>query len=156
MKRFFSFMVLLACQQSVFATSCDNLQSLNWLVGNWQAEDENYKTTESWQAVSANTFEGHGQTESIAKNKIVSSETLRLVMMSGEVFFWAKVANNELPVAFKLTECTALSATFENRNHDFPQTLSYQLQDQNLLTVLVAGEQGKNFSIHYSRVEMQN
>ena len=136
-------------QPAVQAKACGTLESLNWLVGNWNSENSKLKTNESWEQISAKTLEGSGYTYSIEKNKIVSSETLRLVEMSGEVFYMAKVASNNLPVAFKLTSCTATTAIFENSLHDFPKKISYQLNKEKNITVFVSGVKGKGFSIEF-------
>ena len=61
----------------------------------------------------------------------------------------AKVASNNLPVAFKLTSCTAKTAIFENSQHDFPKKLNYQLNKDKSITVFVSGEKGKGFSIEF-------
>ncbi|MCG7550521.1 DUF6265 family protein [Pseudoalteromonas sp. Of7M-16] len=141
--------VCLAFHSTVQAKSCDSVKSLSWLVGNWYSQSSKLKIRESWKQISGKTFEGTGSTYSIEKGKTVSSETLRLVEMSGEVFYVAKVASNDLPVAFKLTSCSEKTAVFENPQHDFPKKLSYQLTKDNYITVLVSGEQGKGFSINF-------
>ncbi|MBQ4812428.1 hypothetical protein J8M20_13810 [Pseudoalteromonas luteoviolacea] len=131
------------------AKPCDSVESLAWLVGNWSSKSSKVKINESWKQVSKKSFEGSGSTYSLKKNKIVSSESLRLVEMSGEIFYLAKVASNELPIAFKLTSCTDKTAIFENSKHDFPKKLSYQLTEDGNITVFVSGEKGKGFSIDF-------
>lgn len=137
-------------QPSVQAKACGTVESLTWLVGNWNSENNKLKINESWKRVNTKILEGIGQTYSIKKNKIVSSETLLLVEMSGEVFYVAKVANNDLPVAFKLTSCTDKTVTFENSLHDFPKKISYQLKKDKNITVFVSGDKGKGFSIEFN------
>ena len=139
----------LVFQSAVQAQACGTLESLNWLLGNWNSANSKLKISESWQQTSAKTFEGSGYTYSIGKNKIVSTETLRLVEMSGEIFYMAKVASNDLPVAFKLTNCTANMAVFENAQHDFPKKLHYQITTAKNMTVVVSGANDKGFSIDF-------
>ncbi|MCF6443041.1 DUF6265 family protein [Pseudoalteromonas luteoviolacea] len=131
--------------------TCDSLESLSWLIGGWSSKSSKLQVKESWKKVSNSTFEGSGYTYSIKKSKTVSVETLRLVEMSGEVFYVAKVASNSLPIAFKLTSCTAETAIFENPDHDFPKKLTYQFKSENNITVAVTGEKGKGFSIKFMR-----
>ncbi|MFT6732800.1 MAG: hypothetical protein ACJAS9_000982 [Polaribacter sp.] len=149
MLKFISFFLSLCLifQPTVQAKNCGTVESLTWLVGNWKSENSKLKIKESWKRISSNTFEGSGSTYSIEKKKIVSSESLRLVEMSGEVFYVAKVASNDLPVAFKLTSCTAKTAIFENSIHDFPKKIIYQLNKEKNITIFVSGENGKGFSI---------
>jgi len=135
----------------VQAKNCTTIDAFTWLIGDWHSQNSKLKINESWHQVSGKTFEGAGYAHSLTKNKIVSAETLRLVEMSGEVFYVAKIASNDLPVAFKLTSCTATTAIFENALHDFPKKLSYQLITHNNLTVFVSGEKGKAFSIEFTR-----
>lgn len=150
MLKIISFVSLcLIFQPVVQAKACGTLQSLTWLIGHWNSQNSELEIKESWKRISAKTFEGYGQTYSIKKNKMISSETLRLVEMSGEVFYLAKVASNDLPVTFKLTNCTAKVATFENSLHDFPKKISYQLNKDKNITVFVTGENGKGFSIEF-------
>ena len=151
LKRICFILLLVVFQPTVFADVCDTLESVNWLVGNWYSENSELKINESWKRVSARTLEGFGQTESVKKNKIVSAETLRLVEMSGEVFYLAKVASNNLPVPFKLTSCMDNTAIFENIEHDFPKKIAYQLTGRNNIAVSVTGDKGKGFNIEYTR-----
>ena len=152
MLKILSFVSLyLICQSSVLAGTCGTVESLRWLVGNWHSDNGKVKINESWMRVSANTIEGYGQTYSIKKNKIVISETLRLVEMSGEVFFVAKVASNDLPISFKLTSCADKTAIFENPQHDFPKKIRYQFNNTKSITAFVSGENGKGFKIEFIR-----
>ncbi|WP_448547769.1 DUF6265 family protein [Thalassotalea fusca] len=144
---------LLALQTDASAESCQQLEQVAWLLGNWQATSEKYITKETWRKVSANTFEGRGETLATQSKKIVGMESLRLVEMSDEVFFLAKVKSNSLPVAFKLIRCGNDIAEFSNPAHDFPQKLVYERHGENALNVLVAGEHGKQFSLAYKLVE---
>ncbi|KNC68981.1 hypothetical protein AC626_01750 [Pseudoalteromonas rubra] len=84
-------LLCLAFQSSAKEEVCNTLNSMNWLLGNWHSENSKLKFNESWSQVSEKTFEGYGQTYSIVKSKVVSAETLRLVEMSGEVFYLAKL-----------------------------------------------------------------
>ena len=140
----------LILQSVAQAKPCDSIESLTWLIGNWSSENSKLKIKESWERVSDKTFEGSGYTYSIAKDKMTSSETLRILEMAGEVFYVAKVASNDSPVAFKLTSCTDDNAIFENPLHDFPKKLNYQLNENRKITVYVSGEEGEGFSIEFS------
>ena len=113
-------LLLTASFTAVYSQSCDSLESVEWITGEWIAEHEDVITREKWVKVSARSFEGVGGITRKTTGE-TSGETLRLVEMSGEIFFIAKVAQNPLPVAFKLTHCPAGVAVFENASHDFPK-----------------------------------
>ncbi len=143
-------LLALACfHHAALASTCDNLDVLAWLIGDWHSESDGFKTTESWRRVSQATFEGVGQTQSIESGKTVSSENNRLVEMSGDVFYIAKVKSNEYPVPFKLTACNDQLAVFENTEHDFPQKLEYRRKGEESILVSVSGAKGKGFEIRY-------
>ena len=76
--------------------------------------------------------------------------------MSGEIFYLAKVTHNTLPIAFKLTHCSASDKQrrfiFENKQHDFPNVIEYQQLSDNYMTINVSGKSGKSFTIQLHRV----
>ena len=131
------------------AADCDDLSSLNWLLGKWQTTTKTAVITESWKKVSALSFEGKGITQRGDKH---SQETMRLVDMGGELFYLAKVSQNLLPIAFKLTECEAGKATFVNRDHDFPKQLVYSQADAGMRVDVSDGE-GNGFTLSFTAVD---
>lgn len=135
--------------------SC-TLDQLSWLSGEWQASMGKSTVLERWQAVSADSFEGEGQTIA-ADGKVKQQESLRLVQMQQQIFYLAKVSHNPLPVAFKLEECAAGRLKFVNMAHDFPKQLEYILKPvessagaaaaQSQLQVNVSDGADKGFSL---------
>ena len=81
--------------------SCGNLESVAWMAGTWEAESNSRRTVEHWASVSEKTMEGWGRVYRTDSRNIEGEETLRLLEMSGEVFFVAKVGGNAFPVPFK-------------------------------------------------------
>jgi hypothetical protein len=157
----------------VLADDCSRLDTISWLLGDWQQSSDKLIISEHWQQTSPMTYEGLGMSErrlavtepaatdaaqldnKPALNSAASiTESLRLVAMSDEVFFIAKVSSNPLPVAFKLSQCSDTLAVFENPQHDFPQTLSYQLiktpQGDKRLKVKVFADNNAGFEINFS------
>lgn len=100
---------------------CASLDALSWLEGEWATDEGPRMFRERWTRVTPDTVEGEG-----------TGESLRLVAMSGGVFYLAKVPHNELPVAFKAVSCGDGYAVFENMAHDFPKRLVYRLADGRL------------------------
>ena len=132
---------------AVQAQSCASLQVAEWLVGDWRGTRGESQILERWQKVSTETFEGLGKTQRGAQ--VVESETLRLLAMEQRVFYVAKVAHNDLPVAFALTQCDGQRLVFENPAHDFPKKLEYQLTGPDTLSVRVsAGERGFTLTLN--------
>jgi hypothetical protein len=140
---------LAACATIAPAQTCDSLDAVYWLLGDWQASIGEDMTVESWRAGGPGTFEGFAETRSRASNELINSESLRLVEMSGEVFYIAKVRHNDLPVAFKMTTCSNNIAVFENPNHDFPRRLEYRFAGEGRITVNVSDGVDEGFTVNF-------
>lgn len=136
----------------VRAADCSSLDTLTWMAGQWESRSTGSRISEVWTRVSELSFEGLGEVRTVPGDDLKSREALRLVSMSGQLFYIAKVAHNALPVAFALTECGEHSAVFENTDHDFPTRIAYQLTDAGQMTVDVQGPDGKGFSIRFEAV----
>jgi hypothetical protein len=133
--------------------TCTSLDTLHWMLGNWQQEDGKKITTETWTKVSSQTYDGSAQTLSKTDDKITFFESLRLVEMAGGLFYLAKVSHNEFPVPFKLTECSESRAVFINQTHDFPKKIVYQIsKDGKILTATVSNEE-RQFMVEHIRFE---
>lgn len=137
--------------RGVEPASCARLGELSWLVGSWQAETRDSKITETWLAASDATFEGRGITRSLKDGSLRDSEDLRLVAMGDGVFYVAKVAHNERPVAFRLTSCSEGRFVFENAAHDFPRRIEYRRVDDTRFEAHVSDGASRGFRLEFSR-----
>lgn len=136
----------------VRAADCTCLDELAWMAGQWESRSGGSRISEVWTRVSKLSFEGLGEVRTVPGDDLKTREALRLVSMSGHLYYIAKVAHNPLPVAFALTECGKHSAVFENPDHDFPTRIAYQLTDAGQMVVDVQGPDGKGFSIRFEAV----
>ena len=141
---------LLACA-SAEAGACSSLEAARWLLGSWLADSGQRVVTETWVEASATTFEGAGVTRARADGKVVDGEALRLVAMADAVFYVAKVAHNDYPVAFRLTTCDAERLVFENPGHDFPRRLEYRRIDADRMEVFVSDGAERGFRLDFRR-----
>lgn len=135
----------------VHAEDCNSLDSIGWLVGEWATSGNDRQVLESWAVVSPNTFEGFGAVRSPDSGEISVSETLRLVAMSGGVYYIAKVPENDLPVPFSMTSCGNDFAIFQNPSHDFPKRLTYRLDGPDRMNVSVRGDGDQGFTLAFER-----
>jgi hypothetical protein len=142
---------LLACA-SAQAGPCTSLEGARWLLGSWLADSGKRVITETWKEVSTTTFEGAGITRDRVEEAVVDGEALRLVAMAGAVFYIAKVAHNDYPVAFRLTSCEAERLVFENPDHDFPRRLEYRRVDTDRMEVLVSDGAERGFRLDFRRL----
>lgn len=133
------------------ASDCRSLADLEWLLGDWHADREQSSFRETWTAVSAVTWEGRGVETSRSDAAKSSAETLRLVEMAGGVYYIAKVAHNELPVAFRLAECADGRFSFVNPKHDFPRRLDYVRKADDSLQVRVSDGARQAFTLDFRR-----
>jgi hypothetical protein len=130
---------------------CATLDAVTWLIGSWQAESGATTITETWVVASPITLEGRGVTRAKADGTVRDAEDLRLVAMGDGVFYVAKVAHNERPVAFRLTACSEGTLVFENPAHDFPRRLEYRRVDATRLAVHVSDGGSRGFRLDFIR-----
>ena len=133
------------------AGPCTTLEPTRWLLGSWVADSGKRIVTETWTEASPTTFEGEGVTRDGSDGPVVDGEALRLVAMGDGVFYVAKVAHNDYPVAFRLTTCEAGRLVFENPGHDFPRRLEYRRVDGDRLEVHVSDGAERGFRLDFRR-----
>ena len=138
------------------ANECSSLNAVEWVIGEWQATPGQVVIREQWQRVSETTFEGESVTTSLVDGEVANHESLRLLEMSDGVFYLAKVTHEDLPVPFRLTECSNDIFVFENADHDAPQRLIYTLMQasgsgKSELEVRLEGDGMKDFSLIFTR-----
>lgn len=143
---------LIAAPATAPASSCPTLGAAQWLLGDWLADEGGRVVTESWRAAGTRTYEGEGATTARTSEAPADAETLRIVEMSGEVFYLAKVAHNPYPVTFRLTTCSGTRLVFENPRHDFPRRLEYVLVDDTTMTVAVTDGAQRGFTLRFRRL----
>jgi hypothetical protein len=141
----------LAWPTFVGASECAGLSVARWVIGDWVAGGEKTVFHESWTQLGPQTFEGMGSERSMADGSVISTEELRLVEMAGGVYYIAKVAHNDFPVAFLLTECSAGRLVFENPAHDFPRRLEYSRAADGRMVVAVSDGRDQGFPLSFER-----
>jgi hypothetical protein len=134
------------------AINGSNMSTLEWFLGDWISDDGKNITIEFWHKVSTETYEGVGKTRSAWSDENINSESLRLVEMSGEIFYIAKVEHNEFPIGFKLVTFSDSIAVFQNLTHDFPKRIEYRLLKEERILVTVSDD-NKQFTIDYKKQE---
>ena len=134
-----------------YGDDCGSLDPVRWLIGEWTTAGEGKQVLESWTAVSPDTFEGLGAVRSGETGEVTETETLRLVAMSGGVYYIAKVPENDLPVPFEMTSCDEGLAVFQNPSHDFPKRITYRLTGPDRMSVSVRGDGDQGFTLNFHR-----
>ena len=143
---------LLICFITISFASCNkknNLQSCEWMLGNWQSPTSKGIFYESWRKNEANGFTGQGcfvnGTDTLFK------EQLAVETKNGGVFYVATVPdqNQGKSIDFMLI-AMGKELIFENPTHDFPKKISYQLEG-NKLKAQISGD-GKAIDYLFEKV----
>jgi len=142
--------LFLSCQPSS-DKKFEQLEKMNWLVGQWENKMPEGVLTETWTKDNDSTFSG---TTYFIMNKkdTVHSETIILKQVNDELVYrpTVKGQNNDEPVDFILSSESENSFSFENPKHDYPQKIVYKKVNETKLVATISGlQQGKQSSESY-------
>ncbi len=131
---------LLSTQVAYAQYQTSDFENFNALQGVWERETKKGKSQEIWEIVDKSTFKS--KTININGMDTVLSETVILQLKENEIFYTVTTIgqNNEKPVAFKLISNANDRFTFENKTHDFPSRIIYDLAEKNKLNAVIEGE----------------
>ena len=123
-------------------SSCGNsngkVEDISWMIGTWKGTDVNTVIfSESWRR-EGKGFVGSGCSMSPAGDTLFK-ENLKIDLVEGTPYYIVTIPPKKEPVLFKMIKGDERNAIFENRDHDFPQRISYMLQENNKLTVKLEG-----------------
>ncbi len=125
--------------------SLKDFQQLNWLASSWKMETRTGVLYEIWHYVDDSTFQSRSYKIRLSGDTI-PLEQVKLCFRDNQVFYIPTVRgqNNEEPVPFRITSITSHSFKAENKEHDFPQFIEYNLESALKLQAAVYGkENGK-------------
>jgi len=115
------------------------LPDLAWLAGTWlQGSGEN-TVEEHWMWPRGTSMIGSAR--HVADGKTVGFEHLRIEVEDGKLVYIA-LPSGQTETRFEQTELTETTMTFTNTTHDFPNRITYRLEDDDLLVVEVSGGTG--------------
>lgn len=131
------------------------INHLAWLAGNWRLEKAGRVIEEHWMAPAGGLMLGLGRT--VKAGKLLEYEfTLIREGPGGDLYFVAQPSGQK-ETAFRGVSVTEREAIFENKDHDFPQQVSYTLNADGSLLAAIAGpgKDGavKRIEFHYQRVQ---
>jgi len=143
------------CCMVFFVLACANDKSAvnkdySWLEGNWINGDET--NTETWNIISKQSFNGIGYVHS--SDTIRVSEYLRLYLADGSWNLEAKVIgqNDGKEILFRESSLSTFDKlVVENKNHNFPKTISYQYKNQDTIAVFLNEGISKELRYHLIR-----
>lgn len=132
-----------------------SLQSLEWLLGEWQYKQQNMVFAEQW-TYSADRMSYIGNGITYKNEKIVSQEEMLIKMIDGVLHYIVTVKNHNenQAIPFRLSSTTKNSMIFENLEHDFPQKIEYSLVNKDSIYAVVSAtsnEKVRKLEFHFSR-----
>jgi hypothetical protein len=121
-----------------------SVKRFSWLIGNWKIDKED--AYEKWEVVNDTTLGGIGyhfivEEHDKDETDIIFDESIRLVSR-GDKFYYIPAPRNQnagKEVEFEIVSFTKNSFVAENRNHDFPKRIVYQLEDNTHLHAYIEG-----------------
>jgi hypothetical protein len=127
-------------QQPVYTTN--EFKPLHGLTGLWKMDGKRGAIYEEWQVSGDNQLTGRSY-------KINNNDTILLenvvISLQGNAIFYTPVVrdqNNRQPVPFKLISYNNNKYVFENKEHDYPQRVIYELVSANDLRARIEGSKG--------------
>ena len=117
-------------------TAAERLASLDWLAGTWRDEgfEAHYTSPEGGMILSAS--------KNYAGGRVVFFEFERIEIQDDEVVYIPYPAGNS-SVTFKLVDYDSKKkrVRFENKAHDFPKDLTFDLISKDQLRIFLTGEE---------------
>jgi hypothetical protein len=120
-------------------------------AGLWEMKVDGMSTYEFWEINPDSSLQGK-DFEISSKNDTTIYELMQIICKDNEVYYVARVMeqNEGKPIYFKLIEFTPMVFVFENKEHDFPQMLTYSRKTDDLYAVIIEGpDNGKIKSIEF-------
>jgi len=104
-------------------------------TGSWEGIHGNGIYVEEWTRINECELSGVAYVKS--EGKITGSEKLMLKSDGDHLYYIADVKHNPAPVFFKLAYCDDSKVVFENREHEFPQKITYLFNSADSLTAVI-------------------
>lgn len=110
---------------------------LGWLAGQWRLEKAGRVTEEHWMAPAGGVMLGMART--VAKGRVLSQEFTQIREGPGGELYFIAQPSGQKEAAFRLLSLTETAVVFENKEHDFPQTISYRLNPDGTMLAYIEG-----------------
>lgn len=115
------------------------LEKANWFLGRWENNSPEGNLSETWEKINDSTFSA--ETYFVIKSDTVFSEKVTLEERNGALSYIVITPNqnNAQPVAFKLNKNVSDKLTFENPDHDYPNTITYHKAGNDSIVAEISG-----------------
>ena len=113
------------------------IAQLAWLAGHWRMEKGGRVVDEQWMAPAGGVMLGMART--VAKGKVLSYEFTQFREGPGGELYFIAQPSGQKEAAFKLLSLTPTEVVFQNKEHDFPQTICYSLKSDGTMLAYIEG-----------------
>ncbi|MGH7724279.1 MAG: DUF6265 family protein [Candidatus Eiseniibacteriota bacterium] len=128
------------------------LARLEWLAGCWKRESTKRLVEEQWMAPAAGLMLGSSRTVSLAEQRVVEYEQLRIEEKDGRLVF-TSLPSGQSQASFTSITLTDSLVVFENATHDFPQRVAYRRGRDGSLEAWIEGTvDGKSRKVEFPYV----
>jgi len=141
-----SFFLLGLCSSSI-AQHQNSVKDFGFLKGSWTMNTAKGRIVESWRKNKNSGMDGKSFSISNTGDSTLL-ETMKIHESEGNIFFTPTGyrPGNDSTVSFKLISASGKTFVFENKNHDFPQRISYQYQSSKNVLAWIEGNVNGKFS----------
>jgi hypothetical protein len=114
-----------------------SVSRIGWLAGHWRMEKAGRVLDEQWMAPAGGVMLGMART--VAKGKTLENEFLQIREGPGGELYYIAQPSGQKETAFRLTSLAETEVVFENKEHDFPQRISYRQNSDGTLLASIEG-----------------
>jgi hypothetical protein len=112
------------------------LADLAWIAGCWESLGQGSWFQEQWMSPNGGTMLGMSRT--VRDDSTLAYEFLRIHQESDGIYYTSNPSGQE-QASFKLVKVEAQKVEFENPDHDFPQKITYELDQKGNLNATISG-----------------
>jgi ketosteroid isomerase-like protein len=134
-----------------FCCTSQNLSDYQWLLGTWQQSDIQKEKiiTEAWK-FEDDAYVGYSNT--VKKGKKTFEEKMTIKAHNGNLVYSVFTPENNTWVDFTMSNFDSVgNLFFENKLHDFPKYIQYNLQKDNTIKAEV-GDGTNHLNFMYSKI----
>ena len=155
MKLIIIFLFALTCFSMPATAQSEKSQDFNLLkqlTGKWRMQTNKGTLYEEWMQVNDSLLKG--KSFRVNNGDTVLLESVELKLSNNNIYYIPVTAhqNNQQPVIFTLIKTENKQYVFENKSHDFPQRVIYELPEGGKLHALIEGDingEFKRSEYHY-------
>ena len=109
---------------------------LAWIAGCWEGGGGDTQFQEQWMRPKGRSMLGMSRT--VRNDTTLSYEFLRIHQETDGIYY-TSIPSGQVEASFKLVKFEARKVEFENRDHDFPQKITYELDKKGKFKATISG-----------------